>query len=149
MRKSAEGACHYADQPVVDSDGSVYACCNTDAGRRTPGLRLGHLAGESFESISARADRNLVLQAIRVFGPARLAEIVRSRGFADRVAPPETFDSICTLCTHVMGQPDLVEVCHDALQQDDAMLELQLSRLLRYGEPQPVPQPTAVGDGRA
>lgn len=129
-----EGYCHYADQPVLDCDGRIFACCNTAGARMAPFLQLGHLAQHSLPRITEAAGRNKVLQAIRVWGPARLRDMLAEAGLAHRLESHYADASICKLCTDICSKPDLIAYLQRVLDQPDVYPELAMSRLLRYGE---------------
>jgi hypothetical protein len=126
--------CDYADQPVVDSDGTVLACCNTDGARGARHLHLGRLERDSMAAMTEKADRDLVLQAIRVWGPARLGALLRDAGLGGRLAPSYPDASICRLCTDICSRPELVAFLDGKLKEPDLRAELAAARLLRYGE---------------
>ncbi|MFP4002379.1 MAG: radical SAM protein [Alphaproteobacteria bacterium] len=128
------GYCDFADQPVVDSDNTVLACCNTQGARGAPHLHLGHLESDSVTGITEKADRDLILQAIRVWGPAALRDLLKEGGLGHRLAAAYPDDSICHLCTDICSKPDLVEYLQRRLNEPDLYAELAASRLLRYGE---------------
>lgn len=128
------GYCDFADQPVVDSDGTVLACCNTEGARSAPHLHLGHLKSHSIADATEIADRDLVLQVIRVWGPAALRDLLKEGGLAHRLAAAYPDASICHLCTDICSKPDLVEYLNRRLNEPDLYAELAASRLLRYGE---------------
>jgi organic radical activating enzyme len=55
------------------------------------------------------AEENYLLQAIRVWGPKRLAEIVIEHGMGDRLKDVYEKDSICLLCTDLLSQPEICD----------------------------------------
>lgn len=129
--------CEYADQPVVDSDGTVLACCNTQGARGARRLHLGHLETDSMAAMTEKADRDVVLQAIRVWGPAALGALLRDADLGSRLAPSYPDASICHLCTDICSKPDLVAFLENELKKPDLSAELAAARLLRYGESMP------------
>ena len=144
-----EGYCRSADQAVIDHDGTVFACCNTAGARSAPHLRLGHLSTDSLPGITAKADRNLLLQAIRVWGPAALGKMIRDAGLGHRLAPHYSDRSICKMCTDICSKPDLVTFLEEALNDPNRHAELSVARLLIYGEDQPASDDNAEdGFGR-
>ncbi|MGY6528823.1 MAG: radical SAM protein [Cyanobacterium sp.] len=129
-----EGACNLAHHASVDCDGKVLACCNTRMARKYPALQLGDLNEKSFTQMTNEAEENYLLQAIRVWGPKRLAEIVIKHGMGDRLKDVYEKDSICLLCTDLLSKPEIVELLTEVLNTPEVKEELILSRLLRYGE---------------
>jgi hypothetical protein len=67
--------CEFAAWPLVDYDGTVFACCRQSIARRyRPGhLVLGHAAQDSWAQLRARSAADPVLRAVRAFGPVETA----------------------------------------------------------------------------
>jgi hypothetical protein len=131
------GACDTAHLPIVDHDGSVLACCNTELARKNRPLQLGNLQDEPFEAITARAQRNNLLHAIRLWGPAQLAEILIEHGQADALQGVYPAGDICALCNDILSQPRLVELLERVLASPTYQAEIMLARLWRFGETVP------------
>ena len=129
-----QGACDLAHHASIDCDGKVLACCNTRMARKYPALQLGDLNEKSFTQMTDEAEENYLLQAIRVWGPKRLAEIVIEQGMGDRLKGIYDKNNICLLCTDLLSQPEIVELLTEVLNTPEIKEELILSRLLRYGE---------------
>jgi hypothetical protein len=129
------GACDWAHAPVVNTDGRVFACCNHAVASTTPALQLGHLERDSLADITAAADHDLVLQAIRALGPAWLAKHV------DLPATLHAKGDICGLCEQLLADPE--RVAHLRALLDDERGPIAMARLLRFGEVSPdVPELT-------
>ncbi len=131
-RDFPDGACDIAHHPVIETDGRVLACCNTEVAGRQPALQLGRLADEPLAAMTERAEKNLVLQAIRLWGPRRLAGLLTARGLGDRLAGLYPRGGICSLCEDIVGKPELVAALHAALEEHRE--EIELARLVRFGE---------------
>ncbi len=127
-------ACDSANQPVVDHDGTVLACCNYEAARETEALQLGSLLRQTMAEVTRSADGDGVLQAIRTWGPKRLVELLEKRGYGERLERRYPPDSICALCRGVTGNSELVAALRSILAEPELANDLILSRMLRYGE---------------
>ncbi|MGD1912423.1 MAG: radical SAM/SPASM domain-containing protein [Rivularia sp. (in: cyanobacteria)] len=129
-----EGACDFAHQPSIDCDGKVLACCNTTRARQNKALQLGNLNEQSFPEISHQAEQNLILQALRVWGPKRLAEIAIARGMEHKLKGIYPQGNICALCDDLLSQPEIITLLTSVLDTPEMREEIILARLLRYGE---------------
>ncbi len=138
------GACDVAHQPIVDTDGTVLACCNQDLARKNPPLRLGNLASDSFVTITQAAEQNPLLHALRLWGPRRLADMVREHGMGGKLKGTYPQGDICALCDDLLSQPDLVAVLQRALDTPEVRAEIALGRLLRFGETAPLEREAAT-----
>ncbi|GHJ42813.1 hypothetical protein Cs7R123_01550 [Catellatospora sp. TT07R-123] len=69
------GPCEFANWPLVDYDGTVFACSRQSLARRhRPGhLVLGHASRDSWAELSARAQAQPVLRSVRVLGAVETA----------------------------------------------------------------------------
>jgi hypothetical protein len=131
-RELPAGACDLVHHPIVGSDGRVLACCNEGVARRNAPLQLGDLRAEPFTRMTERAEDDLLLHAIRLWGPKRLAEMVQARGLGDRLKGVYPRGDICALCDDLTGQPELVRVLRAELEARRE--EIVLARLVRFGE---------------
>ncbi|TGY90613.1 radical SAM protein [Marinicauda algicola] len=134
LEEIADTPCQVADQPVADTDGKVYACCNTEAGRRVPALVLGDLVREGLPEMTRRADGDVLLQAIRTWGPRQLARLLQADGLAGRLTGRYRDRSICNLCEDILGDPALNAHLRKRLKTGALRDELEAGRLLRRGE---------------
>jgi hypothetical protein len=111
-----EGACKMANQPTVLENGRILACCNTTVSTRCKGtpLDLGQLSTTSLGSALQRSSQDVILETIRVFGPAYLARLMVKHGMNDRLSGRYEKGLLCGLCKEITSQPDVV----DALRQE-------------------------------
>ncbi len=138
-----EGACDSAHQPVIDTDGTVVACCNVSLARRTPPLVLGSLRDLGLPAITRAAEEDVLRHAIRVFGPKYLADLVVEKGEGARLKGRYPAD-ICALCHDVLRQPELVSLLREELARPERRTEVALGRLLRFGEEDPALAPAGA-----
>jgi hypothetical protein len=90
--------CRWANWPVIASDGTIIACCNSDLTQfpgRPGGLVLGHASQDSWHNIVRRAEESPFLLAITSAGPLLLAE--RTGGHADT--------DYCSTCRRIAADP--------------------------------------------
>lgn len=126
------GACDFAHQPLVTHDGTLLVCCNQRVARKYKPLQLGNLEDTSLEELTRAAHENLLLQALRVWGPRELAEWLVADGLGGRLQGSYRGNDLCSLCEDVVSQPDLVAHLRARLQASAG--ELALGRALRYVE---------------
>jgi len=103
-------ACVMAGSPVVFPNGRVAACIGPllTLPDEQP-MILGNLKQESLASILDRAEVNPVLHAIRIWGPARLVEILKQKGYSDLLPSKYIKNNICDVCYQLFSQPLLVD----------------------------------------
>jgi len=126
--------CAYLGTPWLREDGVVSACPNLGVFRAEQHpLQLGRLDDEDFPALSARADADLYLQTLRIFGPAGLVERfpVEEWGW-DRAA--FSGSSICDLCHSLAKVPGLPDKVRAAAQRNGDREKLDLLRLVMYQE---------------
>jgi pyruvate-formate lyase-activating enzyme len=119
-------ACVSAHAPVIFPNGKVVACFGPVIDIPSPHpLVLGDLEKERLAAILDRAESNVVLQIIRVWGPARLIEMIRQAGVSDLPAS-YVRDSVCCTCYELMRNARLAGF-FQSLQKDES-----LAREIRY-----------------
>jgi MoaA/NifB/PqqE/SkfB family radical SAM enzyme len=118
-----KGACPSAHTPVVFPDGRVSACIGPviDLHVRHP-LLLGNLREQALARILDAAEMNVALHIIRVWGPAKLYEMLDERGFGGRLPRRFVKDSICNLCYSIMSDEGLREAVAD-LERDSRLAQ--------------------------
>ena len=75
------GPCEFANWPLVDYDGTVYACSRQSLARlhRPPHLMLGHAARDTWPQLRARALGEPVLRSVRALGGLETARRAGAR----------------------------------------------------------------------
>jgi MoaA/NifB/PqqE/SkfB family radical SAM enzyme len=102
-------ACAAGSSPIVFPDGRVLACIGPVIDLRDDHpLLLGNLFQEPLAAILDRAEENAVLHAIRVWGPRKLIEAVRTTGPAHRLPNAYIDGSVCNACYALMADAELV-----------------------------------------
>jgi hypothetical protein len=132
------GSCRLLAAPVVRYDGRVMACCNDNCMHVDDHcLWLGDLNTESFVDIHRKADKSLLIQALRTIGPKGVIDLVVEEGW-EWMPRHYDKDSICDLCRDIISSPRLVSR-FDACMEDNACRnEIAVGRFLKYGEVMPV-----------
>jgi hypothetical protein len=138
--------CPWLGTPWLHEDGVVTACPNLDVHKKAAHpLQLGRLHDATFEALSARADRDSYLQALRVLGPRGLAENfpVEEWGW-DRAAFKGT--TACELCHSLASTPELPARLREAAVAEELSGRIAALRLMLYAEaPAPAPEPRGAG----
>ncbi len=117
------GACAAAHTPVVFPDGRVLACVGPviDLRNHHPML-LGSLREEPLAQILDRAEVNLVLHLLRVWGPERILELLKERGYGSLVPRRFVRNSICNLCFTLMSDTELLDAL-SGLSADEELIQ--------------------------
>lgn len=97
--------CPVATWPLVDDDGTVFACSRQSLARRhrPEHLVLGHAARDSWATLRARATADPVLRAVRAVGPVETARLAGVR-------PAGTACATCVTLPAYDGLPAGVEL---------------------------------------
>jgi len=129
------GACPSAHTPVVFPDGRVSACIGPviDLHVRHP-LLLGNLREQPLAEMLDAAEMNGPLHVIRVWGPAKLYEMLDVSGFGDRLPKRFVEGSICNLCHSLMSDPALREAAAGIARDGRFMEKLAYARQYYLGE---------------
>jgi organic radical activating enzyme len=126
--------CGRLNRPVILQDGRVSACCNTVVverqGQESP-LLLGTIAEESFSEISARANDDLLLQALRTRGPWFVANKLNEMGYP--IASTDD-DGICDLCNRILTNQPAVLALKTLLSSAPLRREIAIARAVHYDE---------------
>lgn len=117
-------------------DGSVMACCGDTISdsHNWSALKLGDLKEEDLTTILTRAEDNLLIHALRLWGPKQLAMIaMRELGFNVFNDLYETHN-ICHICRAVVTNEEIVEALKEYLHKPEIKEQIILGRLLKFGE---------------
>jgi pyruvate-formate lyase-activating enzyme len=128
--------CRSADVHAVQVDGHVTACCgSTGSWARPHALDFGDIHDEPLSTILARADRSLVLHALRLWGPAALrdwgSEVGDAAGLALR--PPRD-DAMCEMCFDLLTDPAWARCIESAVSSPRIRNQVALARMVELGE---------------
>lgn len=127
--------CNVVEAPVVETDGSVYACCGPSKyGCRPSPLYLGDARREPLDAILRRSRKDPLLEAIHLIGPAGLLRLLgRVPGIRERVPRRKRYSGICDLCLDLTNDPVVVEELRRRLRTPEAMAYLEAGRMWRLG----------------
>jgi hypothetical protein len=126
--------CPWLGTPWLHEDGVVTACPNLETHQKSSHpLRIGRMQDADFNAVSAGADEDGYLQALRVMGPRGLVDNfpVEEWGW-DRQAFKGS--SICDLCHSLAAVPDLPARVREAAASEDISNRIAALRLLIYAE---------------
>jgi organic radical activating enzyme len=92
-------ACQAASSPCIFPDGRVFACIGPllELEGDHP-LLLGDLRTTPVGEVLDRAETNVVLHALRLWGPSRLVTMLREAGLAEHLPARYVTGSICNTC---------------------------------------------------
>ncbi|AAU92989.1 radical SAM/SPASM domain-containing protein [Methylococcus capsulatus] len=116
------GVCNVILTPVIEADGTVYACCGPSyyAGKSSP-LRLGNTFEEPLEDILARAREDALLELILNAGPHGLYQLLKEHPVGqERFKARPAYTGICELCMDITNDPELVAAARERLADLDA-----------------------------
>jgi hypothetical protein len=129
-------ACFSCSVAFVLPDGTISAC-GGDMQWTANGcdrFKLGELPKKSFGDISAEAEQNYLVHAMRLWGPAKLADIAVERGFSGRLKGSYIKDNVCDLCSDLFSIPEVVRAIEESLEDAGFRREIALARALIFGE---------------
>jgi organic radical activating enzyme len=125
-----EGRCLQINKPVLLENGDVSACCNTEAVPRNVAhpLVIGNVRDDSLANILNRKAADELLSAIRLLGPASLADLL----------PPEAKQRLsgrylqglpCSICTDMLRDPYIVKHLRDLVSQPRMKVLMKITEL--------------------
>jgi hypothetical protein len=115
-----KGRCLLLNRPVILENLKVAACCNTTAVAvcdNSP-LIVGDLKQKTLSEILTEARQNYILQAIRLFGPSFLVSLL-SEEEQKKLSQSYVVDDICSLCTDIMTNHELISSLENSLQSPE------------------------------
>jgi MoaA/NifB/PqqE/SkfB family radical SAM enzyme len=97
-------ACQAASSPCIFPDGRVYGCIGPLIGlQHEHPLLLGNLRETSLAEILDRSETNVVLHALRLWGPNRLISLLREAGLGQRLPIKYVEGSVCNACYSLLS----------------------------------------------
>jgi hypothetical protein len=130
-----EGACDAAATPVIFPDGRVMACVGPliDLPAAHP-LVFGNLRERPAEEIFDEAERNVLVQFLRTWGPAFLLELLRRIPSPPELPRDFVPDSICALCYSLLDSAELREALEACMADESIRHEVESARARLLGE---------------
>lgn len=130
--KKANKPCAASNVHMLAPDGTVYLCCGPAAVlKKNNPLKLGNLYKKSFNSILEDKENNLLIQAIRVFGPDYLLNFIEEKGCFHNYASKKDH---CDLCLSLMENTDLINNINMKLHEQSIERRIAVMRFLLYQE---------------
>jgi hypothetical protein len=96
-----------ARSPALSPGNHLVACCGFEV-ENNPVLDFGDLATTPASELVAKADDDVITNAIALFGPAFLKRFIQLHDPAIEFRP--RYATICEICEHVVTRPEAVEV---------------------------------------
>lgn len=130
-------SCGAGGAPIVFPNGQIMACIGPIIDLKTPHpLVLGNLNENSLDDILDQAESNVVLHAIRIWGPKFLINLVREAGLESEL--PEIFikGSVCHACYELMANPRIVDFLMDLQNDRELIRKVAYARIYYLNEPE-------------
>jgi len=125
-----KGICNVVLRPVIEPDGTVYACCGPGHfSRRSSPLVLGNAEETPLDEILARGARDPMLEAISLIGPHGLNQLLAGCRRNGVSSPPRRYSGVCDLCLDLNGSPETVAALRERLEESDAQILLAAARM--------------------
>jgi MoaA/NifB/PqqE/SkfB family radical SAM enzyme len=130
-----KGRCRVALSPVVEPDGTVYACCGPSRYAHQPSpLILGNVRDESLDTILSRGAADPLLKALWLIGPYGLLELLRNRLDTQHlISLRKSYTGICELCLDLTDSLTVVAALRTRLTHTDAQALLTAAALWAKG----------------
>lgn len=122
-------ACDRGGTPVIFPDGRVVACIGPviDLAPGHP-LELGNLRSEELEAIFDRAEQNVILHTIRVWGPRKLIAMLNESGFQANLQGKYIQDCPCDACYRLMKDVTLRDTLQSIGSDKDFAFKVACAR---------------------
>lgn len=114
-----KGSCPLVFRPLIDHDGTVYACCGPSL-KSPPSspLVLGNAESEPLEEILERAAADALLDVISRLGPYGLYLLIKDHPTAGELFSARSrYSGICDLCLDINNSPGLVAAVRERLKE--------------------------------
>lgn len=98
--------CQLLINPTITSGYHLAACCS-GASFENSAVDLGDLSAEDPIELLRRADQDLILNAIALFGPVALLKLIHET--APEIGFPDRYSSMCEVCRLICGTPDALD----------------------------------------
>lgn len=120
--------CMAASSPCIFPDGRVYGCIGPLFGLQYEHpLLLGNAKETPLADIFNRAETNVLLHALRLWGPQKLMSMLREAGLSEHLPTKFIEGSVCNACLDLMSDPAVRE-WSSHLEQD-----AEFRRKVAYG----------------
>jgi organic radical activating enzyme len=130
-----QGACTAASTPTVFPDGRVTACMGPVIDIHEPHpLLLGNIKIQSVSEVLDSAELNPILHIIRVWGPGYLINLLKEKGYNEKL--PDSFlkGSICDLCYTLMADKNIRKALFDLAKDTELVRKTAYARVYYLNE---------------
>lgn len=128
--------CKAADSPSVTTSGDVTACCGASnhwLGRHP--LHFGNIFEHSVDRVLKVGDENPIVQALRLWGPWWLLNVVQKQASREGVSlPPLPSASFCSVCEYLNADGVRAGLLWRAIRNPEVLRKIAVGRLLSFGE---------------
>ena len=127
--------CQAASSPCIFPDGRVYGCIGPlfELQEEQP-LFLGNLRESSVAEVFDRSETNVILHALRLWGPARFLSWLKEAGLGGHVPTVFVSGSICQACYSVLSDPAVRQWLHQLEQDAEFRRKVAYGRLYHLEE---------------
>lgn len=123
-------ACQAASSPCIFPDGRVYGCIGPLLElRHAHPLYLGNAHDQPLSEIFDGAETNVILHALRLWGPYRLIALMREAGLGDRLPAAYVAGSTCNACYGLMSDVVVRDRLNQLAQDPDFRRKVAYGRL--------------------
>lgn len=130
-------SCGAGGAPIVFPNGQIVACIGPIIDLKIPHpLMLGNLRQKSIEQILDQAESNVVLHAIRIWGPKFLIHLVREAGLERELPKYYIKGSVCHACYELMANPKIVDFLMSLQNDSDLAQKIAYARIFYLNEPE-------------
>lgn len=121
--KPCAATCTMGSSPIIFPDGNMFACIGPilTLKNKHP-LLLGNVHEEPLEVILDRAESNLLLHAIRIWGPWKLIAAIKKEGYSDFLPDEYIADCVCDACYKLMSNDRILD-CLMNISEDIGFVE--------------------------
>jgi hypothetical protein len=130
-------ACMRGGAPVIFPDGRVLACIGPiiDLPPGHP-LEFGSLTREPLAAIFDRAETNVLLHALRMWGPRHLIGMLRGAGLGEHLQETYIRECTCDACYNLLANPALAAALGDIARDPAFAREVAYARAVYVQEGQ-------------
>ena len=131
----SKAACSMASYPIIFPNGNVIACIGPPitlpAGHP---LFLGNLKKESLSALFDRSETNIILHAIRTFGPRVLVNLLLESRYAHLLPRQYVEDATCDVCFRLFSSRHIVEALTSLIADPEFINNVAYGRNYFLGE---------------
>jgi MoaA/NifB/PqqE/SkfB family radical SAM enzyme len=119
--------------PTISPTKKVYACCASDFSfSDDSSLFLGNLNKESFYQILKKQEKNKLIDAIYLWGPKFLYDLVK-KGKPKLVEDfPEEYYGYCDLCYRLAKNKKIVYFLKEKLKDKELQKKISIAKMVKY-----------------